>query len=381
MKNIAILGSTGSIGRNTLDVIRANPARFRVCAISAKGNISRVEEQIREFGPRLVAIFDERMAMELRKRVKALGVVVESGMDGLRMVARYKEADLIVFAVVGAVGLLPLLDAINAGKEVAIANKEVLVMAGEIIMECASRKGVRILPVDSEHMAIFQCLEGRKMEEVERVILTASGGPFLRVKVEDLYKMRPEDAVDHPRWNMGRKISVDSATLMNKGLEVIEAVHLFGIQQDKISILIHPEAIIHSMVEFIDGALLAQLSAPDMRIPILYALSYPDRIRANFRKIDLSKVGSLHFEEVPIEKFPCLGLALDVARAGGTYPAVLSAANEVATSLFLEGKIPFTRIPQLIEKTLERHTMIPRPDIDDILRADAWAREEVKDLL
>lgn len=381
MKNIALLGSTGSIGRSTLSVVKANPEMFRICAISAKGNISRMEEQIREFRPGLVSIFDPKKAKELEARVKDLGVRVEGGLDGLRMVAKYEDADLVVLAVVGAVGLLPLIDAIKAGKQIAIANKEVLVMAGGIIMGLAKEKGIKIVPVDSEHMAIFQCLEGHGVEDVKRVILTASGGPFLRTPQEELHRIRLEDALNHPRWDMGRKISIDSATLMNKGFEVIEASHLFHLPLERISILIHPESVVHSLVEFVDGSLLAQLSIPDMRIPIAYALSYPDRVRVDFGHLDLSKIRTLHFEEVPTAKFPCLRLALEAAKVGGTSPAVLSASNEVATSLFLEGKIPFTRIPQLIEAVLRNHTTISNPGIEEILEADAWAREEVKSLI
>jgi 1-deoxy-D-xylulose-5-phosphate reductoisomerase len=381
VKSVVVLGSTGSIGKSTLDVIRANSKRFRLCGISAKEDINGIEHQIKEFRPRFACLFNENKAEELRRKVKGLGVEVLGGLDGLRALAQCEEADLVVLAVVGGIGLLPLIDAIKAKKRIAIANKEVIVMAGQLIMRLAEEKNVKILPIDSEHVAIFQCLEGHKVEDVERIILTASGGPFLKIPKEALSKVKPEDATAHPRWKMGKKISVDSATLMNKGLEVIEASWLFGIPLERISILIHPESVVHSFIEFIDGSLLAQLSIPDMRIPITYALSYPERIKINLERLNLSRIGSLHFEEVSLEDFPCLRLALQAAKIGGTSTVVLSAANEVAISLFLEGKIPFPAIPHLIETTLTRHTPIPTPTIEEILYVDKWAREEIISLL
>ncbi|HAV43128.1 TPA: 1-deoxy-D-xylulose-5-phosphate reductoisomerase, partial [bacterium] len=317
---------------------------------------------------------DEERADELRIRIQD-GVEIVSGLEGLVRIATSSEVDLVISAIVGGVGLIPVIEAIKAKKTVAIANKEPLVMAGKLIMDLAKEKGVKILPIDSEHSGIFQCLEGHSLEKVQRIILTASGGPLLRRPIEDLKEITPQEAINHPRWQMGRKISVDSATLMNKGLEIIEAHYLFGVEVKRISVLIHPESLVHSLVEFVDGSVLAQLSIPDMRLPISYALSYPERQLNEFPKLNLAKIGQLNFEEPDLERFPCLNLALKAAEIGGTMPAVLSAANEVAVDLFLKNRIGFMEIPALIEKTMEKHEVVINPDLDRILWSDAWARE------
>ncbi len=373
-KNLAILGSTGSVGGNALSVIRESSSSFKVWALAAKENVSKIEEQIGKFEPKIVCLVDEERADELRIRIQD-GVEIVSGLEGLVRIATSSEVDLVISAIVGGVGLIPVIEAIKAKKTVAIANKEPLVMAGKLIMDLAKEKGVKILPIDSEHSGIFQCLEGHSLEKVQRIILTASGGPLLRRPIEDLKEITPQEAINHPRWQMGRKISVDSATLMNKGLEIIEAHYLFGVEVKRISVLIHPESLVHSLVEFVDGSVLAQLSIPDMRLPISYALSYPERQLNEFPKLNLAKIGQLNFEEPDLERFPCLNLALKAAEIGGTMPAVLSAANEVAVDLFLKNRIGFMEIPALIEKTMEKHEVVINPDLDRILWSDAWARE------
>jgi len=373
-RKIVVLGSTGSIGINTLRVITRLKNRFQIVALAAKENINLLEKQIRKFHPEAIALANKKSAQELRGRFKNMKIL--DGEEGLIEIARLKEADLVVSAIVGASGLIPTLEAIRAGKRVALANKEALVMAGEIIMNEAHKKGVKILPIDSEHSAIFQCLKGEKGRKISRIILTASGGPFLKFSFSRLKSVTPQEALRHPTWEMGKKITIDSATLMNKGLEVIEAHHLFGIDIDRIEVVIHKEAIVHSLVEFVDGTILAHLGVPDMRLPIQYALTYPERLPNPLKRLDLSKIKSLTFQKPDTRRFPCLKLAYEAARIGGTAPAVLNATNEIAVSLFLKRKIGFIEIPEMIEKVLHRHKPIKNPTLSEILKADAWARKE-----
>ena len=376
MKNIAILGSTGSIGRSALDVIRHFPRKFKVVAISANSNIDLLQKQIKEFQPEFACVGDLGAAKKLRTKVNS-DTKIFTGEDGLRKMAALDEVDKILLAISGSAALGPFLEAIENGKEIALANKEALVAAGPVIMGKARRRKVKIIPIDSEQSAIWQCLEGKDRADLKNIYLTASGGPFRETKRKNLKNISVEKVLDHPRWRMGRKISVDSATLMNKGLEFLEAMFLFDVPAQKIKILIHPEAIIHSMVEFIDGVVLAQLSATDMRIPIQYALSYPERFCANsFPRVDFYKLKGLHFEEPDFKKFPCLALALRAAEELGTVPAVLNAANEVCVEQFLNKELDFISIPEVIEKVIDRHSKIIRPDLEDIIEADGWARIE-----
>ena len=374
-KKIVILGSTGSIGVNTLRVIENLKDRFQVIGLAAKKNVNLLEKQIRKFHPKVVALTDRKSAQELRGRFKSIKVL--SGEEGLIKVARLKETDLVVSAIVGASGLIPTLEAIKARKKIALANKEALVMAGEIVMQEAHKRGVEILPVDSEHSAIFQCLKKEGRKKVSRIILTASGGPFFNYSLKQLKSVTPQEALRHPTWEMGKKITIDSATLMNKGLEVIEAHYLFGVDIDRIEVVIHQEAIVHSLVEFVDGTMLAHLGAPDMRLPIQYALTCPERLPNPLKRLDLVKIKKLTFQKPDTRKFPCLKLAYEAARIGGTAPAVLNAANEIAVSLFLKRKVGFMKIPKMIEKVLHRHKPIKNPVLSEILKADAWAREGV----
>lgn len=373
MKRIVILGSTGSIGRSALDVIKRHRDLFKVTGLAAGSNIDLLEEEIRTFHPEVVAVADHDASERLRKRV---GNIVEilSGEDGINAVASYSNSDFVLSAMVGFSGLLPTLSAIRAGKTIGLANKETLVVAGEIIMREARSRGIMILPVDSEHCAIFQCLEGRKRDHLKRIILTASGGPFINRKIEEFRNIRPEDALKHPRWNMGKKVTIDSSTLMNKGLEVIEASRLFDLGPGEIDVVIHPESIVHSMVEFIDGAIISQQSVPDMRGPIAYALSYPERLSNVIPSLDLTDIGTLSFFKPDLDKFPCLRYAYDALREGGTMPSVLNASNEVAVNAFLEGMIHYDEIPVIIDKTMSSHTIIKDPTLSDIIEADHWAR-------
>ena len=365
MKRLAILGSTGSIGRQTLEVVRAFPHRFEVVALASGRNLTLLKGQVREFKPKLVST---EVGAEGERIPKARHVHIEE-------IATHPDVDLVVVATAGKAGLAPTLAAIRAGKMVALANKEVLVMAGEIVTAEARKYGVEILPIDSEHSAIWQCLRGEDKKEIARLILTASGGPFRLKSAVQLAAVTPEDALRHPTWQMGTKVTIDSATLMNKGMEIIEAHWLFGVPYPRIEVVIHPQSIIHSMVEFADGSTKAQLSLPDMRLPIQYALTYPERWEGPFRpSVDFSVMGSLNFEAVDLQRFPCLRIAREAAEKGGTYPAVLSAADEVAVDLFLRKKINFPDIPKLVERTLERHNVVNNPSLEDIIAADAWAR-------
>lgn len=371
-KHISILGSTGSIGKNTLDVIRKNPERFKVKVLTARGNIALLQKQIEEFQPALVALNDANAAQELQ--LLGARCMVLSGPEGLAEAAAF-PVDLVVSALVGAAGLQPLLAAIRAGNQVAIANKEPLVMAGDLILEEAQRHAVQLLPIDSEHSAIFQCLQGNKVQDVHCVHLTASGGPFYGRSAAELRAITPEQAMRHPTWDMGAKISVDSATLMNKGLEIIEAMWLFGLRSDQIHVIVHPQSIIHSLVEFNDGSMLAQLGVTDMRLPIAFALNFPERLPAPDRRLDLASLSALHFREPEEDAFPCLGLARRAAATGGTAPAVLNASNEVAVELFCAGRIGFTDIAEIVRNTLEHCAVSSDASLENVLEADMSARE------
>jgi len=381
MKNISILGSTGSIGMSALDVIKDNPTRFKVVALSAHRNVSMLKKQIDQFTPKIVSVVDQENAHELKKIVDpALGTEILFGADGYRQVASIKEAHMVISSMVGSAGLLPTIEAIEAGKDIALANKEVMVMAGEIVVNKARVKGVNILPVDSEHSAVFQCLSGHRRADIKRIILTASGGPFLHLSKEELDNVKPEQALRHPNWKMGPKVTIDSASMMNKGLEILEAKWFFGVDIDHIEVQIHPQSIIHSMVEYVDGSIIAQLGVPDMRIPIAYALSYPERISRSEPYLDLPKVGRLEFLSPDLEKFPNLRLACEAGRVGGTHPAVLNAANEVAVESFLKGSILFTDMPKMIKEVLSSHQRRQNPTFEDILSADQWAREKANEI-
>ena len=366
MKKIAILGSTGSIGTQTLDVVRGNKD-IQVLGISAGRNILKLEEQVREFHPRLVAVWDEQAAKDLQIRIADLPVEVVSGMDGLLQLARMDETDILVTAVVGMIGIRPTMEAICAGKDIALANKETLVTAGHLIMPLAKEKGVQILPVDSEHSAIFQAIHGENKKEIHKLLITASGGPFRGRKREALQQVTVADTLKHPNWVMGQKITVDSATLVNKGLEVMEARWLFDMDLDHIQVVVQPQSIIHSMVEFKDGAVMAQLGTPDMRLPIQYALYYPERRYLDGERLDFHKLRQITFEEPDMDTFLGLPMAIQAAQAGGSMPTVFNAANELAVKLFLQEKIRFLDIYQIIGQSMGRHKVIRHPDLDQIL--------------
>jgi 1-deoxy-D-xylulose-5-phosphate reductoisomerase len=381
MKRLAILGSTGSIGVSTLEIITEHPDCFEVVALTAGRNLALLEEQINCFRPRLVAVPDQLNAQRLQKRLGADGPQVLYGTAGLIACAVESPADMVVSAIVGAAGLEPTLAAIQAGRDVALANKETLVIAGELVMRAVSESGCRLFPVDSEHSAIFQSLEGHRTTDVRRLILTASGGPFRNWSLEDLQQVTPQDALAHPNWNMGRKITIDSATMMNKGLEVIEAHWLFNVPVENIDVHIHPESIIHSLVEYVDGALLAKLGIPDMKTPIAYALTYPERLPLELPALDLCRLGQLNFAAPNSQCFPCLGLAYDAIRRGGTTPAVLNAANELAVEAFLQETVGFLDIPRIIASVVDRHTSTAAASLEQILSADAWARQITQDVI
>jgi 1-deoxy-D-xylulose-5-phosphate reductoisomerase len=373
MRTISILGSTGSIGTQTLEVVEVL-GDIQVGAISGNHNIKLLEEQARKFRPRLVSVMDEDNAKELKSRLADTNCKVVAGMDGLVEAATLAEADTVVTSVVGNVGLRPTFEAISAGKNIALANKETLVSAGQLVMDLAKKKGISIYPVDSEHSAIFQSLQGNKDNQIRRILLTASGGPFRGKTLDQLKNVTAADALCHPNWSMGKKITIDSATLMNKGLEVMEAKWLFGVDTDQIEVLVHPQSIIHSAVEYEDGAIMAQLGEPDMRVPIQYALTYPKRVANPFPKIDFAKRAQLTFDHPDMDTFRCLALAYKALKIGGTMPTVLNGANEIAVAKFLSGKIGFLDIPALIEKTMEAYTVKENYTLEDLLEADAWAR-------
>lgn len=374
MKGISILGSTGSIGRNTLRVVEHLQGQFRVVALGAGSNVDELAAQIDQFKPELVAVRDESAAAELSSKLRDHKPEIVTGEPGLVAVATHRDAETVVSATVGAVGFVPTLRAIEAGKRVALANKETLVMAGELMTSAAARSGAEILPVDSEHNAIHQCLRGESVKEVRRLILTASGGPFRTKSKAEIESATVEEALDHPNWKMGDKISIDSATLMNKGLEVIEAKWLFGFDADRISVVVHPQSVIHSMVELVDGSIIAQLGVTDMKHAIQYALTYPERFENCLPGLDFTKTSQLTFEEPDIDRFPCLALAYRALCSGGTMPAVLNAANEVAVAEFLAGKIRLVDIPKIITAVMDAHDPTAVTDLDSILAADSWAR-------
>ncbi len=381
MKKIVLLGSTGSIGANTLQLAADFPDRFEVVGLTAGSNSDKLLTQIRRFRPRVAALADEAAADRLRRQcrsrrdLKDLKIEILSGMEGLVRVATLDEADIVVSAIVGSAGLVPTLEAIRAKKPIALANKEPLVMAGPIIQQEARRQGVAILPVDSEHSAIFQSLSGQRRSDVRRLILTASGGPLLDLSLEKRRTIKPAQALKHPTWRMGTKITIDSATLMNKGLEVIEARWLFDIPADRIDVVIHRQSIVHSMVEYRDGSVIAQMGIPDMRGPLAYALNYPERLPLGLPSLDLTKVKSLTFEPPDLKKFPCLGYAYEALKIGETMPAVLNAANEVAVGAYLSGRIGFLEIARLIRKTMDGHVPQAVKSLEDVLEADRWGRE------
>ncbi len=381
MKNISILGSTGSIGRQTLEVISLYPERFRVLGLSAGENIGLLLEQIREFRPEAVSVKDRRLAESLRSRLGDTRVEILSGTEGASVIAALGSNDLVVSAMVGASGLVPTLSAVKAGKDVALANKESLVVAGEILIGEAEKRGVRIIPVDSEHSAIFQALETCGKEFAGRLIITASGGPFLNTPEDELRGVTVEVALNHPTWKMGDKITIDSATLMNKGFEVIEAKWLFGFDPERISVWIHPQSIVHSMVEYIDGSLISQMSLPDMRIPIAYALSYPERMYMNGHRVVPENFRELTFGEVDNGKFPSISLAFGALKEGGTMPAVMNGANEVAVRAFLTKEIGFTDIVRIVEKVMNIHRVTPAESLESVLESDAWARDRARTLI
>ena len=377
MKKIAILGSTGSIGTQTLEVARNN-GDLEITALATGSNIDLLERQIREFRPPLAAVWTEEKAKELRIRTEDLDVKIVSGMEGLLEVAAQPESEILVTAIVGMIGIRPTIAAMKAGKDIALANKETLVTAGHIIMSLAKEKGVRILPVDSEHSAIFQCLNGENRVQLKKILLTASGGPFRGKKKEELKNVQVEDALKHPNWHMGRKITIDSATLVNKGLEMMEARWLFGVEPDNIQIVVQPKSIIHSMVEFVDGAVIAQLGTPDMKLPIQYALYYPERRYLPGDRLDFWTLGQITFEKPDMENFPGLRLAFDAAAAGGSLPTVYNAANERAVAMFLEKKIGFLEIPEIIQSCMEAHRVIPDPTVEQILETEKETYEMIK---
>ena len=375
MKSLSILGSTGSIGKGTLDIVARYPERYRIAGLSAQKNTDRLMSQVERFQPRVVSLIEEAAAMKLRNQCRHLSVEVLWGPEGQREVATLPEVDLVVSAIVGSAGLDPTLAAIRAGKNIALANKETLVMAGQVVCQEAKERGVSIIPVDSEHNAVFQVLDGRTDTPLRRIILTASGGPLIDLSPEELMKITPAQALRHPTWQMGAKITIDSATLMNKGLEVIEAHHLFNLKPDEIDVLVHRQSIVHSMVEFVDGSIMAQLGNPDMRAPLSFALNYPERLPLDLPRMDFEKVSPLTFEQPNRELFPCLSYAYETLSEGGTLPAVLNAANEEAVWAFLREEILFTDIAKIIRGTLDSHQSVSHPTLGDIQLADRWARE------
>lgn len=377
MKRLSILGSTGSIGTQALEVVQ-NLEELKIVVLTGNENIDLLEKQARQFRPDFVAVMNRQKAEILKGRLADTGIYVESGMDGLVKAATYEKADTVLTSVVGNVGLKPTFAAISAGKTIALANKETLVSAGQLVMDLAKQKNVPIYPVDSEHSAIFQSLQGNRDNPIRRIFLTASGGPFRGKKREELGHISAAEALRHPNWSMGKKITIDSATLMNKGLEVMEAKWLFGVETDQIEVLIHPQSIVHSAVEYEDGAVIAQMGEADMRVPIQYALTYPKRVKNPFPKIDFTRHGSLTFEKPDLETFRCLSLAYQALEVGGTLPAVMNGANEVAVARFLQGDISFLQIPLLIERVMGAYTVKYEYTLEELLEADAWAKAYAK---
>ena len=377
MKNIVVLGSTGSIGTQTLEIVDAYPDRLQIVALAAGSNVEKIEPQIRKYHPKKVVMFDEAAAKALKTKVVDLDVTVLAGMMGLIEICTMEEADVVLTAVVGMIGITPTIEAIKAGKDIALANKETLVTAGHIIMPLAKQMGVSILPVDSEHSAIFQSLNGEPKNRLKKILLTASGGPFRGMSKEQLADKTVKDALKHPNWSMGPKITIDSATMVNKGLEVMEAGWLFDVDYDQIQVVVHPQSIIHSMVEYVDGAVIAQLGLPDMKLPIQYALFYPDRLPMNTAGIDFFQLGQISFERPDLETFQGLKLAYDAFKIGGSMPTVFNAANEKAVSLFLHEKIRFLDIADIIAETMSKHQVIAKPDVDQILMTEQWCYEQI----
>lgn len=380
MKKISILGSTGSIGTQALDIVRNNKD-FKIVSLSTNTSIDLLEKQALEFKPEIVSVGRKEDAVALSEKLSPYGIKVSYGMDGLIEVASENNADILLNSVVGMIGLKPTIKAIEAGKTIALANKETLVTGGEIVMRELEKRNVSMIPVDSEHSAIFQCLKSGRKEEIEKIILTASGGPFRGKTRSDLEKVTLKDALNHPNWEMGKKITIDSATLMNKGLEVIEAKWLFDIELEKIDVLVHPQSIIHSMVEFVDGSVISQMGVPDMRVPIQYALTYPNRTTNNVEKLNLLQSNTLTFEAPDKEVFPCLNLAIESSIKGGTLPTVLNASNEVAVDYFLKQKIKFTDIPLIVKKSMDNHKNIINPSLFDILESDRQTRQDVIEMV
>lgn len=381
MKRISILGSTGSIGVKALEVVAHYPDKFQVVALAGGKNFQKLQEQINQFHPELVCLVNAEAANQLAQSLPKGKTEILKGIEGLIGVATYPGAETVLAALAGSIGLMPILEAIRAQKKIAIANKEPLVMAGEILLKEAGEKGVTIIPVDSEHSAIFQALAGHRREDIKKIILTASGGPFLHRPLPDLAQVTPLEALNHPQWRMGQKVSVDSASLMNKCLEVIEAHWLFQVPPNKIEVLIHPQAIVHSLVEYIDGSIIAQMSLPDMRCPIAYALNYPERLDLAQPSLNLAQIGELTFHSVDEEKFPTLELAYQALQRGGTMPAVLNAANEVAVEAFLAGKIGFLQIGELIKKIMEKHQPLGAQNLENIWQAHHWAQGEARKIV
>ena len=380
MKKISLLGSTGSIGVNTLDVVGRNPESFQVLAMSAGSNIDLFAEQIRKFKPKIASLFDTTKISTLKERVADLDVEIIIGDEGSIAVATLPETDVVVSGVVGSAGLIPAIEALKAGKNLALANKETLVIAGELVLREAEKTNSQIIPIDSEHSAIFQALNGEKKERIKKIILTASGGPFRTFNLDQMENVTVKDALNHPNWDMGAKITIDSSTMMNKGLEYIEAKWLFGVDTP-VDIIVHAQSIIHSMIEFVDTSIMAQLGIPDMRVPIAYALTYPDRFECNLPSLDLASMGDLTFEAPDFERFPCLQLAIDAMEIGQTMPAILNAANEIAVQAFLDELIPYKDIAELIRMVMHNHRPSPLNELQDVLNADKWAREETTKLI
>ena len=380
MKQISLLGSTGSIGVSTLDVVSRNSDRFEISGLSAGSNAEKFVEQVKQFKPKVASLFDRSKEAFVREQLAGLDVEIIFGEQGPVQVATWPDSDLVVSGIVGSAGLVPALAAINAGKNLALANKETLVVAGELVLKAAKDKNVAIIPIDSEHSAILQAMNGEKKEQVKKIILTASGGPFRTFTREQMEHVTVQQALNHPNWSMGDKITIDSATMMNKGLEYIEAKWLFGLETE-VEVIIHRQSIIHSMIEFVDTSIMAQLGIPDMRVPIAYALSYPDRLDCELPSLDLSQLSRLDFETPDYEKFPCLKLAIDALDAGETLPAVLNAANEIAVQAFLDEQISFKEISEIIRTTMQNHKSKPVTTLEDVLSADRWTREEARKLI
>ncbi len=380
MKKISLLGSTGSIGVNTLDVIEHYPENFQICALSAGSNVELFARQIQKFKPALAALFDSTKVDALKELVADLDVEIVSGPEGSVSAASFPEADLVVSGVMGSAGLLPALAALKAGKNLALANKETLVTAGKLVLKEAARTNTKIIPIDSEHSAIFQALNGEKTERIKKIILTASGGPFRTFSLKQMENVTVKEALNHPNWSMGAKITIDSSTMMNKGLEYIEAKWLFGVETN-VEVIVHAQSIIHSMIEFVDTSIMAQLGIPDMRVPIAYALTYPDRFESELPSLDLAAMGDLTFEAPDFERFPCLQLAMDAMEMGQTLPAVLNAANEIAVQAFLDELIPYKDIAELIRMAMQNHRPVPLQELEDVLEADRWARAETTKLI